>query len=432
MPSIWIESAKAIRQHTVRSLPESIDTDVLVIGGGMAGILCAYQLQQKGARVILVEAETIGSGTTGNTTAKITAQHGLIYKNMIKKHGTDKAIQYYQANSMALHAYHRLSQKVAFDYENKTAYIYSVSTSKHLEEEAAVYAQLGIPYHFQHNPPLPFKNVGALGMAGQAQMHPLKLLYRLAENLDIYEHTRIMDIDGKRAIHAKGAITAQHIILATHFPLVNIPGLYFMKLYQHRSYVLALQNGPQLAGMYLDEQSDGHSFRNYNGYLLLGGGDHRTGQQGGGYVALRKLAEDAYPYATQAYAWATQDCMSLDAMPYIGIHRKKSPHLYIASGFHKWGMSGSMAAAIILSDLILKGKSEYQTLFSPQRDMPCAQLFSNALHTMGGFIGFTKRCPHMGCALRWNAQEHTWDCPCHGSRFDESGQLLDTPAKRGI
>lgn len=432
MPSLWIESAQALRGNYESNLTGNIKTDVLVVGGGLAGILCAYELQQRGARVLLVEAETIGSGTTGNTTAKITAQHGLIYKSILKNYGMERAKQYYQVNMAALHAYSQLPEKFAFDFENKTAYIYSLTQRKNLEEEAAVYGKLSIPHHFLKSPPLPFQSVGALGMEAQAQMHPLKLVYALAKDLTIYEHTRILDIDGAKAVHAKGHITAKHIILATHFPLINVPGLYFMKLYQHRSYVLALQNGPQMDGMFLDEQADGHSFRNYQGYLLLGGGDHRTGKQGGGYTELRKLAENAYPYAAQAYAWAAQDCMSLDAMPYIGIHRQSSPQLYVASGFHKWGMTGSMAAAMTLSDLITKGKSEYQALFSPQRSILHPQLFLNALHAMGGFIGFTKRCPHMGCALKWNKDERTWDCPCHGSRFDEHGNILEIPAKRSL
>lgn len=419
-------------QRKVRALPGDMKTEALVIGGGLAGVLTAWNLQSAGVKTVLVEATRIGQGVTGNTTAKVTAQHGLIYADLIKKQGREKAALYYDANREALGAFRRLAKDIPCDFEDKTAYVYSVGESEKLAREAGAYAALGIASVFQERPPLPLRTDGALGLPGQGQMNPLKLLYGLAERLEIYEDTFIKEISDKTAYSARGKITAEHIVLATHFPLVNIPGLYFLKMYQHRSYVIALKGGPQLDGMYLDQKEDGFSFRNYGDLLFIGGGDHKTGKKGGGYPRVRRLAERAYPNLTEAYAWATQDCMSLDKIPYIGVQRKGAPRLYVATGFNKWGMTGSMAAARTLTELITQGRSPFEALYCPQRSILQPQLFLNVLSAAGGLLTPGKRCPHMGCALRRNEAEHSWDCPCHGSRFDESGRLLNNPAKRGL
>lgn len=432
MESVWHNSVKGIGFKERDSLKGDIKTDTLIIGGGMCGVLTAYRLTKMGVSCVLAEAKQIGSGVTGNTTAKITAQHSLIYADLIKKFGTGKANQYYEINNMAVKEYKRLSEVIPCDFNEKTAFVYSIDNREKLELEADAYRKLGIKHQFSENPPLPVSTVGALGMENQAQFNPLKLLNGLAGGLDIYENTFVTDISGNRAITKNGSITAKHIILATHFPLVNVPGLYFMKMYQHRSYVIALEKAPDLGGMYLDEQKSGNSFRNYNDLLLIGGGDHRTGKKGGGYEKLEILAKRTYPAARQKFRWAAQDCMTLDSVPYIGIQRKATPNLYVATGFNKWGMTGAIAASMVLCDLITKGKSEYEALYSPQRSVLHPQLFINLAHSSAGLLSFGKRCTHMGCALKWNRAERTWDCPCHGSRFDEKGQIIDNPSKKEL
>lgn len=429
--SVWQDSVKeAVRPP--QTLQENIETDVLIIGGGMAGILCAHKLKQAGVSCVVVEAKRVGSGTTGSTTAKITAQHGLIYQKLIKKNGVDDARRYYEANMTARQDYEKLSETYPCDFEVKTAYTYSLTDRKKVVDEARAYEKLGIKPVFQDSPPLPFQTAETLGMENQAQFNPLKLLLALANELTVYENTFVTEIRENTAVTKNGVIKAKKIVLATHFPLVNIPGMYFLKMYQHRSYVIALENAPDVDGMYVDEQEKGNSFRNYNGLLLIGGGDHKTGAKGGNYEELRQLAKTAYPDAKEKYAWATQDCMTLDGVPYIGVHRKSAPHIYVATGFNKWGMTGSMVAANVLRDLITLGSSEYEELFSPQRSMLQPQLLVNGFSALGNLILPGKRCPHMGCSLRWNRAERTWDCPCHGSRFDEHGNLIDNPAKRGI
>jgi hypothetical protein len=185
--------------------------------------------------------------------------------------------------------------------------------------------------------------------------------------------------------------------------------------------------------MYLDGRENGYSFRTYDNLLFGGGGDHKTGKKGGGYAELRAFAKQAYPTATEKYHWTTQDCMTLDKIPYIGRHRSGSQNLYVATGFNKWGMSGSMVAAEILRDLIVSDKSELEELYNPSRSMMSRQLFVNIGSAAKGLLSVGgPRCTHMVCKLHWNAVEKSWDCSCHGSRFGKNGGVIDNPAKRGI
>jgi len=415
-------------------LNSDIKTDVLVIGGGIAGILTAYHLKELGIRVVVVEAKTLFSGTTGNTTAKITAQHGLIYKDIIRLYGREKARMYYDANTMAIQTFRSLAEHYPCDLETKNAYVYSSTDRAKIEREAEAYHKIGIPIHFKDKIPVPVETKGAVMMENQAQFNPLKLFKTLADELEIYEHTMVKRIDEDKAITEDGRfISAKYIVLATHFPLQNVPGLYFMKLYQHRSYVLALNNATDINGMYLDEKKDGFSFRNYQNKLLIGGGSHKTGSKGCGYDVIKNLAERVYPGATLLNQWAAQDCMSLDGIPYAGKFNYRNRNLFVATGFNKWGMTGAMVAADIITNLIAHGKSEYEILYSPGRFMFTKQLGINLFSATSGLLRPGRpRCTHMGCKLNKNHIEGTWDCSCHGSRFSEDGKVIDNPAKRSL
>ncbi len=260
-------------------MPLGLKTDVLIIGGGMAGILCAYYLKQVGVQCSLVEAKTVCSGVTENTTAKITSQHGLIYHKLLKEFGPEKAKQYYCANEQAVEQYRLLSQRYDFSWEEKNNYVYSRDNFQKLYKELEALQSLKIPAQYQKSLPLPFRVAGAVEFPHQAQMNPLKLVNALLEDLTVYEHTRALEINGSQVVTDRGKIQAEHVIVATHFPFLNLHGSYVLKLYQHRSYVLALEHGPQIGGMYVDEAQTGLSFRNAGTYLLLGGGGHRTGKQ---------------------------------------------------------------------------------------------------------------------------------------------------------
>lgn len=406
-----------------------MSTDVLIIGGGMAGILCAYQLHCAGVPYVLVEAETICSGITKNTTAKITSQHGLIYDKLISKFGVQRAKQYLAANQAAVQTYRQLCRNMDCDFEEKAAYVYALDDRRKIERELNALEKLGFSAEFVDKLPLPFPVAGAVRFSNQAQFHPLKFVSFLAKGLHIYEHTQVRELVGTTAVTNHGRICAKKIIITTHFPFLNKHGSYFLKLYQHRSYVIALQGAAEVDGMYLDEAQMGMSFRNHKNLLLVGGGGHRTGKKGGGWQELRGFAQRYYPQAQEPYHWATQDCMSLDGVPYIGPYSASTADLYVATGFNKWGMTTSMVSAMILSDLVQGKKNPYEDVFSPSRSILHPQLAVNGFEAAVSLLTpTTKRCPHLGCALKWNAREHTWDCPCHGSRFTRDGKLMDNPA----
>jgi glycine/D-amino acid oxidase-like deaminating enzyme len=426
MGSIWAKTAQIPRSDKLRS---DLKTDVLIIGGGLAGVLCAWKLAQAGVDYALVEADRIGCGITWNTTAKITSQHGLIYDELIRRLGTDRARLYLEANQGALEEYRALCKDIHCDFEEKDAFVYSLDDRKKLDRELKALDELGSPAELVEQIPLPFPTAGAVRSPRQAQFHPLRFLAAIAGDLRIFERTKVLELSPGKAVTTGGTISADKIVVATHFPLLNKRGGYYLKLYQHRSYVLALDNAPDVHGMYLDEDEKGLSFRNYNGLLLLGGGSHRTGKKGGGWAELERFVCRDYPDARIAARWAAQDCMTLDGVPYVGPCSKGAAGLYVATGFNKWGMTSSMAAASVLTDLILDREDPYAELFSPSRTMLRPQLAVNTLESVLGLLTPTvPRCPHMGCALKYNAAEHSWDCPCHGSRFGEDGALINGPA----
>lgn len=437
--SVWRDETYKYKEAYVMPHFETLHgdaaTDVLIIGGGLCGVLCAYLLQQEGVDCLLLEGKTIGSGTTENTTAKITAQHGLIYDKLIRKKGQERAMQYLAANQRALAKYGEMAKEIACDFEEKDAYVYSLHNREILEQEVRAVNLLGFSANFAETPSLPFKTAGAVRFPGQAQFHPLKFMAGIAGGLNIREHTFVWDVDilKRRAFADTGTVKADKILVTTHFPFINRYGKYFLKMYQHRSYVIAMENAADVDGMYLDADHKGFSFRNYGDLLFVGGGSHRTGKKGGGWKELRTFAARCYPECREVYHWAAQDGMSLDGIPYIGEYSKNTPGLYVASGFNKWGMTGSMTAAMILCDMALGRKNMWQEVFSPERSMAKTQLLINGVGAAVNLLTPTApRCPHMGCALKWNRLEHTWDCPCHGSRFEENGELIDNPAKKGM
>lgn len=428
--SIWDENSNPVK---FPSLDTDKKTDVLIIGAGIAGILTAYFLDEKGIDCILVEKDVICKGITHCTTAKITSQHGFIYQKLLKSFGTEKAQMYLRANQKAVREYEKLCRSIDCDFEQKDNYVFSTGNRNKVEKEFSALQKIKANAQFCERLEIPLGIAGAIKFSNQAQFNPLKFLYHIAENLNIYENTFITDIKGNTAYFDKGKINAKKIIITTHFPFINRHGSYPLKLYQHRSYVIALENAQKLDGMYVDENKKGFSFRNYNNLMFLGGGSHRTGKKGGNWEELRKFAKKQYPDAKEKFFWATQDCMSLDGIPYIGTYSAVTPDLLVATGFNKWGMTSSMVAAKILCDTVCEKRNEYSELFSPSRSILKPQLIVNGFEaTVNLLTPTTKRCPHMGCALKWNSTEHTWDCPCHGSRFEKNGEVIDNPAIKNI
>ena len=426
MKSIW---EKCSESGGFSPLSGDVSTDVLIVGGGMAGLLTAYMLRRAGVDCILVEADRICRGVTAGTTAKITAQHGLIYSDIIRSYGKESARLYFEAQSEACEKYADMCRDIPCDYEVKDSYVYSTSGKDKVMREVEALTGLGAKAEFSFTPGLPLDTAGAVCLEGEAQFNPLRFAYGIARDLPIFENTKVLELGVGEAITNRGRVRCKKTVVATHFPILNKHGGYFLKLYQHRSYVIALEGARNVGGMYVDEANGGLSFRNYKNFLLLGGGGHRTGKRGGGWSELEAFAKKHYKGARIVAKWATQDCMTLDGIPYIGQYSRSTPDLYVATGFNKWGMSSSMVAATLLTDLITGKGSKYEGLFSPSRSILHRQLLFNAFESLVGLLTPTvPRCPHLGCALKYNAAEHSWDCPCHGSRFSESGELLNNPA----
>lgn len=254
-------------------------TDVLVIGGGLAGLLCAYELTRAGIRCVVTEAERLCGGVTKNTTAKLTVQHGLIYHKLLKEFGLERTRAYLDANQAALERLREICLDFPCDFEEKSNYVYALDNQKKLDQEMVALERLGCSAVLVSETALPFPVAGAVRFDHQAQFHPLKFVGGIMDSLHIYEHTRVLEVRTGEAVTETGTIQADHIIVATHFPFLNKFGCYWLKLYQSRSYVLALEGGPDMDGMYVDESGKGLSFRNYDGLLLLGGGAHRTGSK---------------------------------------------------------------------------------------------------------------------------------------------------------
>ena len=441
MASIWTTET-TIRKRD--SLPGDLQIPAVVIGAGLTGILTAYFLQQAGISTIVLE-DRIGSGQTKNTTAKITSQHSLIYDHLIQTFGRESAAAYAQANETAISDYEQLIREkgIACDFVKCPACLYSRSEKMLLQQEAAAAASVGIQASFATDSELPFHTAGVVRFENQARFEPLPFLASIAEEITVYEKTRVLKVEGSHVLTDRGCVTAGHIIFAAHYPFLNVPGYYFARMYQKRSYVLALEGTPLLEAMYLGIDPDGLSFRSQRGKLLLGGCGHRTGsnRQGGQYEMLREAAKSLYPGCIETAHWSAQDCMTLDGLPYIGRFSRRMPDWYLATGFGKWGMTSAMASARILTALITGHDCPQAAVFSPQRHFTFRAAREFVFHTMHTAVGLTKHllpahndkfipnCPHMGCRLEWNPEEETYDCPCHGSRFQQDGRLMDGPAQ---
>ena len=450
MKSLWSQTVNIEERE---KLTGDIRAKNVVIGAGIAGILIAYLLQEKGQEVIVLEAKTIASGQTKNTTAKITSQHGLIYSDMLKNAGRSIAKSYALANEDAIKEYKRIITKegIACHFEELPSFLFSTEEKgvDKLIQEAEVAKELGIKAEYVDGKKieeLPFDVKGAVRFDGQAQFHPLEFIQQIAKKLTIYEHAKVLEVDGHFVITNQGVVVADNVIFATHYPFSIVPGFYFLRQHQDRSFVLAL-NGKgvpdKLDGMYYGIDEEVFSFRMIEGKLLFGGGGRRTGKQNSmteGFCYLTKKANEFYPEAEEVARWSAQDCMPHDRIPFIGKFSLKQDNWYVATGFQKWGMTTAMVAAMVLSDKITKKRNPYEDAFTPQRFLLKAGMKnffvdvweSVAGLTKGLFVQQKRVCSHMGCALQWNEEEKTWDCACHGSRYDENGRLIDNPAQKNI
>ena len=478
-------------------LPGDITVNTAVVGAGICGLLCAYYLHRKGIRdIAIIDANEICSGVTANTTAKITSQHGLIYAKLINGLGKERASQYLAANEKAIRDYREIisREQIDCDFASCNAWVYTTSENDLwlIEDEVRAAESLGIAAIFGANDadlelPLPVK--GAVGFPNQAHFHPLKFALRICDILSkagckIYTHTKATGAEEGIVYTQKGNIRAENIISCSHYPFIDKSSLLFAKIYQDRSYVLALKNAGVIRDMYLDHADGGFSFRpqkdaNNEDMILFGAYDHKTGHAGNvdqnlHFKSLMAEAGRYYPQGEAAYMWSAQDCMTHDKIPYIGRYSSAGENIYIATGFNKWGMTSGMAAADIISDLIIKKTSGYRDVFCLNRGdiglqaksfiKESADIAGNFLTHLtmadkrlrdiggneGGIVEIDGKrvgvyrdnndqlyavspvCTHMGCAIKWNKDENTWDCTCHGSRFDYKGNVIGGPALKPL
>jgi len=428
--------------------------DVIVIGAGMAGLLTAYYLQQEGKDILILEVKEPASGQTGRTTAKITSQHGLKYTELTDKIGSETAYLYAKANEEAIDQYEELIKKESIDchFERVSSYLYTRDKNKisDLKREVDLAFLYDINAHFTKETEFPFEAAGTVCFENQAQFDADSFVKFLSSKLNIKENSKVIKIRGNKCIVEHNCkieqYNADNIVVATHYPFKNISGFYFLRQHQERSYVAALSGCEKVKGMYCGIDKDGISLRQKGNLLLFGSGSRRTGEHtcADSYHKLLEQIKVYYPYAKVEDLWSAQDCMPHDGIPFIGRYSVFTPHLYVATGFQKWGMSTSMVAAQILRDKICDRKNEYEKVFSPQR-----------IHIRAGWLDFRKDivtsikglwrgllngkilkevpcCTHLGCGLHFNREEQVWECACHGSRFDIEGNVRDNPAERKL
>ena len=476
MESIW---SKTVNIKPRKTVTQDMNTKVIIIGAGMAGVLTGVLLKKQGVECIILEADEVGSGQTANTTAKITSQHGLFYTNLAEKFGEQKAKEYAEANQNAINQYKEIikEMKIECDFEDRKSYVYDIGTDDKLRKETNIAKKLGLPASFVKQLDLPFDTAGAVCFDNQAQFHPLKFLQKASENLEIYTKSKVTSIVDNKVFVNGRIINAEHIVFACHTPFINTPGYYFARMHQSRAYTVAIENAKKIDGMYVGVKDDSISLRSYGDLLIVCGMDHRTGENksGGRYDKLTKMTKEWYPKSRVVEQWSAQDGMSADAVPYIGTFAKSKPNWYVATGFGKWGMSTSMVSAQIITGIITGEKEDNEnSIFSPQRfnRETATEIITGSKYAVKGLVmqrltlkkktldelpkshggivevngvkvGVYKtesgetfvldtKCPHMGCQLEWNPDEISWDCPCHGSRFDYTGKLLDGPAQEGL
>ena len=436
--SIWAET---ITMPNFRPLAEDKETDTLIIGGGMTGLLCGHFLKEQGRDYTIIEQNRIGAHTTAGTTAKITTQHGLIYSNLLRYQGKEIAQGYYLANKEAMARLVELVQKEECDFEYQTNLIYDMESEAIIEDEIKALEEIGGEGIFVRKPEgLPVTPKAAIAALNQAQFHPLKFAKAIATPQweHIYEKTRALGIekegDGYIVSTADGSIVrAKEVIIATHFPFKNIRGLYFIKMHQSRSYEILLEGvkkDKMPPFMAMGSQSADLSLRTYHDKLILGGRGGKTGETHPGFGQLLQDARTHYPEAKVTSTWAAQDCMTLDQMPYIGNHNPSYENVKVATGYNKWGMTSSMVAALALTNQMDR---ELADIFYPHRSMAHPQVLVNLATSTANLLKLKRpRCSHLGCALVWNKEEQSWDCPCHGSRYDKEGGILNEPAQKPI
>jgi glycine/D-amino acid oxidase-like deaminating enzyme/nitrite reductase/ring-hydroxylating ferredoxin subunit len=491
--SLWVDTAPGTDYPV---LTPGLHVDVAVLGGGIAGLTTALLLKRDGAKVAVIEAGRVGAGVTAYTTAKVTSLHGIQYQDVESSFGADGARAYAEANEAGLDRIARFVEELGIDcdWRRKPAYTYAEDESDlaKVQHEVAAAVRAGLKATFTSDTDLPWPVAGAVRVDDQAEFHPRRYMLKLAEAVPgggshVFERTRAIAVAGGEPVRistTRGELTADQVVVATHFPFLDRGG-YFARMHPERSYGLGLylKSGAAPQGMYLSTESPSHTVRSHptaNGEMVIAGGEsHKTGQ--GGDTAervarLERWARRRFDVKSIEYRWSTQDNMPVDGVPYIGRLAPFQKRIWVATGFMKWGLTNGTAAGMILTDLIGGRDNPWADLFDSTRFKPLASarelVKENAnvgVHFVGdhlgrpdvrstaelgpGEAGIVRRgagkvaayreqdgtlhavsavCTHLGCQVKWNEAERSWDCPCHGSRFHYTGRVLQGPAVKDL
>jgi glycine/D-amino acid oxidase-like deaminating enzyme/nitrite reductase/ring-hydroxylating ferredoxin subunit len=497
--SYWNKTAE---RKIYEGLGSDIETDTLIIGSGITGVSAAYHLGNANVNTILIEAERLSSGTTGNTTGKITIQHGIIYSRLYKTYGQDTAKMYLEANQLAVDFVKKIvkTKKIDCNLEENTANIFASSKDQVelVENEYKTAKLLEIDAEYIKNADFPPNNYAMTGFKNQLVFHSVRYIESLAKlatfmGVKIYENSKIVKIVDKSSDKDDGniyctlenqkVIKAKHVVLATQFPIYEGMGAYFTRLYPKRTYGIAVLHEkalPFTSSCYINAGDPGRSIRTHleNGrrVLIVVGEGHTTSRSDDMQVHFKTLEDYAHQLVGDCEniaKWSAQDYKTPDDMPYIGRVTKGS-NIFVGTGYGKWGLSLGTLAGIIISDIIVNGKSKYEELFSPSRGNIIASADTFVKEVTGqvkeligskfkradfainlkpgeaSIINFDGKkagvyvnednvltilditCTHMGCTLGWNSAEKTWDCPCHGGRFAPDGRLLEGAPKNPL
>ena len=535
MNSYWINSEK--NKEKYNKVEKNIETDICIIGGGITGISTAYYLTKENLKVTVLDMGKIGFQTTGNSTAKITSQHGLFYKYLKDSKGEDFARLYYDANEDAIKNIKKIveKEKIQCDLECQSAYVLAANREEVQKVKDEVEVVRGFGGHAEYleredidKNLLILNPLAAIRFKNQAQFNSYKYTIELAKickNLgaNIYENTKVVDVRDEKDYYYLETedgykIKAKYLVITTKYPIINIPGFYFMKMYQSTSYGISIPVKEKLFdGMYITSTNPKVSLRmakvdnniikdvvdgnieNYakqdkenrkrvkekqnskidNEYVLIVvGADHKTGEKtdlSNSYKKLENIAKQIYPQGKVENYWNTEDCITLDKIPYIGKYSNMWENAYVATGFNKWGITTSNIAANIITDMIIGRKNRYEDIFISTRvepvknrqevgnmlketvsslvlkkfELPESEQASlkneegKIIEIEGQKVGAYKdkegriytivpKCAHLGCELSWNNLDKTWDCPCHGSRYDYTGKMLYGPTVKDL
>ncbi|MEH6904403.1 FAD-dependent oxidoreductase [Neobacillus drentensis] len=480
-------------------LEQDLSVDVAIVGAGITGITAAYLLSKEGLKVALLEAGSVLNGTTGHTTAKLTAQHDIIYDELINHFGKEKARLYYESHLNAIRFVESSVKEkgIACDFSKQDAHVYATTDEnvEKLKTEWEAYQNLDIDGALKDSIPFNIPAKAALVMHNQAQYHPLKFLKALLDEAvkagcSVYENTVASDIeddDTEPKVVTKSGyrVTCKQVIIASHFPFYDKPGLYFARMYTSRSYAIGIKTDKDYpGGMYISADTPPRSIRytpldgEKEKILIIGGENHKTGQGVNTlehYEALQAFAEEVFGIKEYDYRWSAQDMVTLDKLPYIGHYTEGRENVFVATGYKKWGMTTGILAGHLLTDYIMKRDNPYMELYTPSRFQADPDLKSVittnadvAKHLIKGKLEYTDRspddlqagegsvvmyngkragaykdengklyvvdttCTHLGCECEWNHAEKSWDCPCHGSRYAYSGDVIEGPTKKAL